>query len=207
MRLARTLATFILVASASSIQAAEPSAAQVGWDITLDRGPVLGVVVIGTESSVRLTATVIVKDRATGEMISAREESDLVWGTTDLTVSNGTERMRLRIFVDFAKDGQAIPVELKIGEITQRALWDPPACPSSAKAKSRLRAAVAELPLSMLMGLKNLYALSFDENPYLQTTGAGLDILFEAGLPMTSIASKRPLKPEEVEALVRESSK
>lgn len=207
MKTLRYLVFLSFTLSGSWSYGAEPRPLQAGWEVTLDRGAILEIVVISTERSEGVVRTVILRDRATGSTISARDESDFAWGTADLEVSDGSQRMKLRMGLDFFKDGLAVPVELKIEKDIYRALWDPPACPGSAKAKQRLQAAASRLPVPMLAGMKSLYALSFDDDLDLGTVGAGIELLFPDGLPRTPVAEKRRLKAEEIEALVRQSSK
>lgn len=157
MKISRTLLAIALTVGASRVPAAEPFPRQAGWKVTLDRGPVLELLVITSETTSQITRTVVMRDAISGESVSAKHETDLAWGWADLEISDGDRRLRLRMSLHFFKDGLAVPVELRIGDEFYRALWDPPTCPGAAKAKERLQAAAAKLPASMLNGMALLW--------------------------------------------------
>ena len=207
MKISTALLAITLSVATSVIHAADPRPQQAGWKVTLDRGPVLELLVITSETTGRVTRTVVMRDTTKGESISARDENDLAWGTSDLEIADGDRRLRLRMSLDFLKDGLAVPVELRIGDEFYRALWDPPSCPGAAKAKERLQAAAAKLPASMLNGMAILWALGFDQDLGIDSISAGIEPLFPNGLPKVQIAEKERLTAEQIDALVRQTKR
>ncbi len=205
MSVSRGSLALTLLLLTASVHAAEPR--QAGWKVTLDRGPVLELLLITSETADQVTQTVLLRDITTGSAISARDHSDLAWGTSDIEVADGESRLRLRASVDFLKDGLAMPVELRIGDAFYRALWDPPTCPGTAKAKERLMAAASRVPASVSSGITHLLAISADTDFNLVSLNAGLEMLFPDGLPKARIAEKERLTAEQIDALVRQTKK
>lgn len=195
-----------LLLSTAPLLAAERRPIQEGWRVTLDRGPVLEVVVTTTPRSEGETTSVILKDSATGHFLTARDETDLSFGSSVLDASDGSQRVTLRISFDFMKDGQPVPVEMKIGKDVYRALWDPPTCPGSAAARQKLQAAASRLPASMLASMRNLAALGPDQEMNLGMLATDVEFLFADGVARSPIVEKKRLSREEIDALVRQST-
>lgn len=201
-RASLALTLFLLTAS---VHAAAPR--QAGWRVTLDRGPVLELLLITSETADQWTEMIMLRDTTTGNSISAREHTDLAWGTSDLEIADGKSRLQFRASIDFLKDGLAMPVELRIDDAFYRALWDPPACPGAAKARERMVAAASRLPASMISGLTQLLAISDDTDFNLVSISTKLEMLFPDGLPKARVAGKERLTTEEIDALVRQTKK
>jgi hypothetical protein len=140
---------------------------------------------------------------SSGIVVTVSSKVDFVRKHGDTRISDGKTVLEIHDDYGYYRDNLPVPLQVKIGEDVYRVLLKPNTLTDDQK---RMQTAVAKLPAPFLTALQKLVPIA----RVAECTIANLAMVSElcdVTLPKASIITVEKLKPDEIDALVRDAVK